>query len=107
MSLTPEDKKDVKGAMGKAIANKVSRVTKDKPTAASLKLGRGHVNVKEVQGKIASVTSKYGDAKNKAIHAKMGKMSVKSHDPEKDSARFSSTKSTKNGVTRFGGKAHF
>jgi hypothetical protein len=30
MALTPEDKADVKGAMGKAIANKVSKVTRDK-----------------------------------------------------------------------------
>ncbi len=29
MALTPEDKKDVKGAMGKALANKVSKVTRD------------------------------------------------------------------------------
>lgn len=29
MALSPEDKKDVKGAFGKAIANKVSKVTKD------------------------------------------------------------------------------
>ncbi len=29
MALSREDKADVKGAMGKAIANKVSRVTKD------------------------------------------------------------------------------
>lgn len=31
MALTPEDKKDVSGAMGKALANKVSKVTRDKP----------------------------------------------------------------------------
>lgn len=30
MALNSEDKADVKGAMGKAIANKVSKVTKDK-----------------------------------------------------------------------------
>lgn len=31
MALSHEDKKDVAGAMGKAIANKVSKVTKDYP----------------------------------------------------------------------------
>lgn len=30
MALTPEDKADVKGAMGKAIANKVAKVTRDR-----------------------------------------------------------------------------
>ena len=30
MSLTPEDKKDVSKAYGKALANKVSKATKDK-----------------------------------------------------------------------------
>ena len=30
MALSREDKADVKGAMGKALANKVSRVTKDR-----------------------------------------------------------------------------
>lgn len=31
MALSREDKADVKGAMGKALANKVSKVTHDKP----------------------------------------------------------------------------
>ncbi len=30
MALSNEDKKDVKGAMGKALANKVAKVTRDK-----------------------------------------------------------------------------
>lgn len=29
MALSPEDKKDVRGALGKAMANKVSRATRD------------------------------------------------------------------------------
>lgn len=33
MALSGEDKKDVQGAMGKALANKVSKATRDKPTA--------------------------------------------------------------------------
>lgn len=32
MALSSEDKADVKGAMGRAIANKVSKVTRDYPT---------------------------------------------------------------------------
>lgn len=30
MAITPEDKKDVKGAFGKALANKVAKATRDK-----------------------------------------------------------------------------
>ena len=48
MALTPEDKADVKGAMGKAIANKISKVTRDKPkrakfTQKSVPFGTGSV----------------------------------------------------------------
>jgi hypothetical protein len=44
MALTPEDKADVKGAMGKAIANKVSNVTKDRYIHV---VGMGHGIVKK------------------------------------------------------------
>ena len=46
MALNNEDKKDVQKHMGKALANKVSGVTRDyataKPTNASLKRGKHH-----------------------------------------------------------------
>lgn len=34
MALSKEDKADVKGAMGRALANKVSKVTRDEPLNA-------------------------------------------------------------------------
>lgn len=40
MALTPEDKKDVSKSMGKALANKVSNVTKDSNRAFQNKLFR-------------------------------------------------------------------
>lgn len=41
MALSREDKADVKGAMGKAIANKVSKVTRDhSPTLKSVLSGK-------------------------------------------------------------------
>lgn len=44
MALSHEDKKDVQKHMGKALANKVSKVTRDyataKPTNASMKRGK-------------------------------------------------------------------
>ena len=82
MSLTPEDKKDVKGAMGKAIANKVSRVTKDRSSRKEDAHAFG--DVMRASGflggekKKQSHTTAFGidhsksSAKNKAIHAKMG-----------------------------------
>ncbi len=39
MALSREDKKDVSGAMGKALANKVSKVTNDREHKAWLKGG--------------------------------------------------------------------
>lgn len=37
MALNKEDKADVRGAMGKALANKVARITRDKKAGAYMK----------------------------------------------------------------------
>lgn len=71
--INKEDKADVKRAMGKAIANKVSKVTNDKKTGDT-KITREdgwtrHVNK---SGQFYKGTYNQNDAKNKAIHAKTG-----------------------------------
>lgn len=70
MALNNEDKKDVKNAMGKAIANKVSKVTHDSPNSLSgsekdklrKKFGHNHLSGSEMDNG--------RQAKSKAIHAK-------------------------------------
>lgn len=45
MALSKEDHKDVKGALGKAVANKISKVTRDsKPKSKCSVCGGGHAN---------------------------------------------------------------
>ena len=69
MALSREDKADVKGTLGKAMANKISKVTRDKPSmnaskskALSKKVGstpffpKAHEEFKDVYGNRHPVT---------------------------------------------------
>lgn len=60
MALTPEDKKDVKGAFGKALANKVSKVTRDKPMI-TLKSGEQWPVGKKMREKKEKPLKSWGD----------------------------------------------
>lgn len=57
MALSSEDKKDVKGALGKAMANKISKVTRDsnkkkKSAYLSDPSGVGHGSSKENESRL-------------------------------------------------------
>ena len=56
MALNNEDKKDIKTHMGKALANKVSKVTRDKNHSWAVKEKTGRVQVlsKDKKGTISS-----------------------------------------------------
>ncbi len=66
MALTPEDKADVKGAMGKALANKVSSVTKDRHIHV---VGMGHGTVKKPENMQRNPVL---SPKSKALSSKSG-----------------------------------
>lgn len=79
MALSSEDKKDVKGAFGKALANKVARATRDKAQGKVVHLsptqstdeGRGIGNHKVTMSpryKYSDVYKQVGD-KGRAQHA--------------------------------------
>lgn len=68
--LNPEDKKDVKNAMGKAVANKVSQATND---GGPFGTAKRHLRADRKTGSITRGGEKVlSDLKNKAIHAKSG-----------------------------------
>jgi len=77
MALTPEDKKDVKTHLGKALANKVSAVTRDKNRAASDAFRKSSEFHSEKESR-ARQTKEYGASfvrsgvKSKALSSKSG-----------------------------------
>ena len=74
MALSSEDKKDVKGAMGKAMANKVAKVTKDNSFTRSMEANKkAHAAIGDKDGQ-AHVR---GKAENAAFHAKSKALSKK------------------------------
>lgn len=81
MALTPEDKKDVKTHLGKALANKVAKVTRDKPYKTALGAVKSkrpnamNMNFTEsdIRGqKEVSDTNKRYAAKSKALQGRGG-----------------------------------
>jgi len=71
MALNREDKADVSKAMGKAIANKVSKVTKDKPTQVSKEyFGGKWQKVGFYEGKNGKVDVRPMTSKSKALKLK-------------------------------------
>ncbi len=68
MALTPEDKADVSGAMGKALANKVSKVTRD---GVDKDKRWGNSGIKGVGANSpAMMEARKGFAKSKALQGK-------------------------------------
>lgn len=70
MALNQEDKADVKGAMGKALANKVSKVTRD---GVDKNKRWGNSGIKGVGANSpAMMEARKGFAKSKALQGKSG-----------------------------------
>ena len=71
MALSNEDHKDVKGALGKAMANKISKVTRDKKPSNSLGI---RMNSRQEDLKLAQRLYKEyeakGDKRNMEISAR-------------------------------------
>lgn len=79
MALTPEDKKDVQGAMGKAMANKVASVTRDNPLEgkkAKFVGGRIELRSEKSARNVALAKAKEGK-KSKYYHGDMSPMGRK------------------------------
>lgn len=79
MALSSEDKADVKGAMGKAIANKVSKVTRDgnkRPAGYWSKGVQSYDTGKMNDGSYPEFSSKKPSAKSKALSKKVGLKSL-------------------------------
>lgn len=102
MALNNEDKKDVKNAMGKAIANKVSKVTKDD---SGFDVRAHHVAMRRAKLSRNSHSNAFEkaahedrtDAKSKALKVKSEGKSKFSHSygvstPEKGSSKMRYTK---------------
>ncbi len=91
--LNREDKKDVKNAMGKAVANKVSKATND--SVSRIKKAGSEYSEKH------SLYSKKGfeanSAKNRAIHAKSGLRYRPDENPKKKGAYVSDEVDPKTG----------
>lgn len=83
MALSNEDKKDVQGAMGKALANKVSKVTRDKVTYSGSANKKGGVDYK-VGGKVYNASF---SPKSKALQGKKTAARVKDIDLMRDHTR--------------------